>query len=674
MAIRDFVAGPDKGLQHAEWQGLPNLVVVAGPNGSGKSTLLHTLYRRRAELAEPDTTVSYLGPHRGWRKIQLATATLSEFQPGFRSYLESDVVPGWQQYQPQGLQHVAAGQQRDPGGLDESFSFVKPAISKLENRQQQLLREKWTTQGGTIAPGDVPDLLEPLRAALRALLPHLELRAVDVSDDRNLRVLFSRVDGSQGAEVELDELSSGEKAAVGLILPFVEDEADRLAGIAPGAVATPTMIIDEPEAHLHPSLQVLFLDYLRELAVADAGQFILATHSPTILDALDEFFVLVPFAASPDGNQLRQVTDEAGRLDAMRSVTGSTHLLTRCRPIVFIEGERPPSRTVTDQRLVEMLIPESSGWVLVASQGRSEVARSAGRLRNAMAEEMPGVPVFALVDRDRAQDEDADYVISWPVAMVENLLLDPEAIWAVLEAQRDRLELGSSTDVERALRDIARERYSDEIRLRVDSIQKPVVARVSPEGESDLEAAIGRAAASIDEQLDGLRGPAVSAEFSGAQAAVEETLNEGNELAAFRGKEILRTFYDRHAKTAGFSLQAFSFSVASEVTRSGRIAAMVQEVVRRVEQFVPAAGVEAVGAAREALAGTEHEAAATDADDASRAARSAWEDPDRDPADLGALREGWMALASAVEPINGELAGQVRQAATELGVPSSTLK
>src|SRR5438132_1182556 len=121
MAFRDFDLGPIRGLRLAAAHGLPNLVVVAGPNGSGKSTLLHELYRRRDQLAEPGTTVTYLGPHRGWRKSQLATSALSEFQPGFRRYLELDAVPAWRQYQPAGLRYVSAGQTRDPGDLDESF-------------------------------------------------------------------------------------------------------------------------------------------------------------------------------------------------------------------------------------------------------------------------------------------------------------------------------------------------------------------------------------------------------------------------------------------------------------------------------------------------------------------------------------------------------------------------
>jgi hypothetical protein len=55
MAIRNFDLQPEKGLRHATWEGLPNLVVIAGPNGVGKSTFLHQLYRRKGEWSTPVT-------------------------------------------------------------------------------------------------------------------------------------------------------------------------------------------------------------------------------------------------------------------------------------------------------------------------------------------------------------------------------------------------------------------------------------------------------------------------------------------------------------------------------------------------------------------------------------------------------------------------------------------
>src|SRR5207244_2029836 len=93
MAIRNFVSRPERGLRSAAGSDLPNLVVVAGPNGAGKSTLLHQLWRRRAEITEPGTTVTYVGPHRPWRKTQLDAVALYELSDSYREMTGMETLP-----------------------------------------------------------------------------------------------------------------------------------------------------------------------------------------------------------------------------------------------------------------------------------------------------------------------------------------------------------------------------------------------------------------------------------------------------------------------------------------------------------------------------------------------------------------------------------------------------
>ena len=295
-----------------------------------------------------------------------------------------------------------------------------------------------------------------------------------------------------------------------LFWPFLERRIDHLlAGenVAPPTVL-PTALVDEPDLHLHPTLQVSLVHYLRELSRRGEAQFIITTHSPTILDAVseEELYLLAPVASAGDRNQFVRVSTSHERLETIRGVTGSTHLVTRCRPIVYLEGEAPTGRQASDQRLVELLIPEAAAWVTVPARGRIEAIRSAQLLRDAVAENLPGIAVFALIDRDQVRGDDPDWAISWPVAMIENLLLDSEAIWTFLAPYREHVAPRSPAEVSAALQDIAIERRQEDIRLRVLSRIRPF--RIELDVTDDLvgEELLQKAHEDLERQFESIGG------------------------------------------------------------------------------------------------------------------------------------------------------------------------
>ena len=542
------------------------------------------------------------------------------------------------------MQHVQVDTPRDPTGTDDSFVFVKSSILKIDSRLQARLRKVFQEEGGQIPPGRFPDVFAPLSAALNALLPHLEFLSADFSDEDALRVTFRRIDGPECGEVELDDLSSGEKAAIGLVLPTVERQIVSLLGDEAALDSPiPTTLIDEPEIHLHPSLQVLLLDYLAGIAARGEAQFILTTHSPTMVDALNAgLYLMAPLSQVPDGNQLLPLGDAAERLDAMRALTGATHLLTRCRPVIYLEGERPAEKPLSDQRLVEILIPQSAGWILVASKGQGEAIFAGQRLREALAETVPGFPVFALVDRDQEQGRHADWVITWPVAMVENLLLDADAIWEVLEPHREVTGLTGREGVAEQLRQVALEQRGDEIRLRVKLLARNVRARVKPESRTDLAEAVSRARLELEGQLAELNaaGP-IAAEWEAAEQEVQAILDAGTELELFRGKPIFDAFYDRHAKSSGLAKRAFAYAVASSATRHRRLTVLVSDAVRRISEYVP----DDLVVAAEEISFTEESPGLQAGVERLKNAREAWERGETLPTAGNELREMTVALA-----------------------------
>ena len=231
--------------------------------------------------------------------------------------------------------------------------------------------------------------------------------------------------------------------------------------LAPGAG---TLLLDEPDAHLHARLQGQLMAILARLAVEEGEQqFILATHSPQLLNAAPEGSIrvcmdgrVVPFVVQPEQLQL---LEELGAMDRMELIP----LLTN-RAVVFVEDKR-------DRKLLEYFArkhwgekkqqeiwrgltflytyqsPVDAGVLDLARQVR-DLLKSPG-----IASQRP-VRMVAVGDRDQRTDEARGAVLRdyrkkakadaykldlvlfmWEANEIENYLLDRKGLLGSLDAQ-----------------------------------------------------------------------------------------------------------------------------------------------------------------------------------------------------------------------------------------------
>lgn len=585
MALTRFSVQNNKAIKSASCEKVPRLMIIAGPNGVGKSTLLFAIRRRQG--ATIDGKILYLAPHRIWRRQTVQMSNLLQEIPHFGDLLQLDALQGFA-----GMR-VFDGS-RTPDSADETFGAIKHTLSKFETRKQTavnvfLKREKKVTVE------DIGNIYAPLEELTQFLLPHLKFHEIDLTKNSDVRVLFTRTDRSGKHEVELDDLSSGERSLISLFMPFLETEIDarlnRIEGLAPTEKPRHDIVvlIDEPEIHLHPYLQARMVEYLRAITSQGGVQFILTTHSTTIIEAADydELFVLnPPMTDDASENQLVQLATTAEKLCALRALTGDTHALTVGRKLLCIEGELPSSdrNRATDVRLLELMCPEITTYVVLPFGGKANTIQAAERLRALLPAAFGLESVLALVDKDTSDTPSQPWIHHLGVAMVENLLLQPAMIWDVLSPHKERLPFSDVTGADAELNAIASARREEELSLRVERTLPFVKFR--PRGTTLPEVTASYEEMATQERQRLPKEDDLSASVRDARTTIERIVDDKQMLELFHGKEILQEFHKRHVERVGMAYQTFCLQLARAI---GRDEAGRKHVAAKLESILPPA-------------------------------------------------------------------------------------
>ena len=285
---------------------------------------------------------------------------------------------------------------------------------------------------------DMPDVWAPLRELATNLLPHLAFHKIDLTNREQIRCLW-RVH-NKDVHVDIDDLSSGEKAIIQLFFPLIEHRLTSALAATGGESHTAqagqvAVLMDEPELHLHPNLQAKVLDYMRALSVREGVQFILATHSPSMVEHAtnEELYLMRPAELlAHEDNQLIRIASDEDRLNTLRHLFGSTSNVTALRTVLVVEGRGADSsnRRPADARVYGFLSDRFGQLTVIAGGGKSECQALVRALNNALSSLAGNVRSVALLDRDTLEDVPTlpDQVLL-PVSMIENLLVDPDAIF-----------------------------------------------------------------------------------------------------------------------------------------------------------------------------------------------------------------------------------------------------
>ena len=240
--------------------------------------------------------------------------------------------------------------------------------------------------------------LEKIKEVWEATLPHRELILGGAR-------IQTKVKGGLGEPYSASETSDGERVIFYLL------------GQCIAAPAAGIIVIDEPELHMHKSIQATFWASVQALRVDCL--FVYLTHDVDFAATLGAARKL--WLRSFDGRQWEWelVERQAELPDALL-----LEVLGNRKPVLFVEGDKGSF----DYSLYQELFP---AYLVIPRGGCGRVIDAVRALRK--SESFHRLQVFGLIDRDRREDREvaaleSDGVFVLGVAEVENLFCTREVI------------------------------------------------------------------------------------------------------------------------------------------------------------------------------------------------------------------------------------------------------
>lgn len=560
MVLRNFTIRDTRSISFAECINVPQLMVIAGPNGVGKSSLLYAL------RFQSYGTI-YIGPYRAIRRQNVQQRNLISRPISYTGILMS--------HQLERMDGVNIGYDngvRDPWSSDDASSFLKFALCQIDIQRSQAIAQRYDKYKKI--PEELPEPWYPLNELLENLLPHLSFYKIDNNDTDKLRCLF-KVHNSK--IVDIDDLSSGEKSIIQMFYPLVEHRIQSVlreikGDDIPHSLADLCLLVDEPELHLHPNLQLKVLDYFRALTVGTPIQVILTTHSPTMVESasFEELYLLKPSELiDPGENQLVQIAENEEKLRFLRDTFGTTSNITALQPIVIIEGvsEKAASQVASDRKLFRSMSSDFDKVTIIPAGGKGQCKALLDILQPTLLTFSNQLRAVALLDRDHTVSEKRDDIFLLPVQMIENFLVDPESIWKAIQSVIELTEFRSVKDITIAIDEILDELEKDEIERR--ALSDLGITYFRP----------GRPLLKINDKVEEFL-DLIKYKYSPEKVnyAIDMATNvitniklDKRRREEFHGKSILDIFYKKYLHCTSLSKIVFTILIAQEVKQRNSV-------------------------------------------------------------------------------------------------------
>ena len=369
-----------------ELRNLGKINIVLGKNGCGKSTMLRAVDTHSTSIANAGR-VTYITPERAGTLVYQAHVEQNNFGPG--------------------------DQLRNNRRSNQQSEFKQQSV--VQFRKLELLVAREVEKHLDSETEGKPATFGTYLRRVNALLDRVEVVPKDTA--------FVVVQKGSTTEVSPSSISSGESELITLGIEALVFEKEVESG------KENILLLDEPDVHIHPDLQVRLMEFLCLLVNGKSARIILATHSTALFGTLRHHDgVSVAFMRSGDRELTFSPINEKHR--RILPVFGA-HPLSNIfneAPALLVEGE-------DDERIFQQAVRSSRGRFQVYPcvcdnvQEMVEYEKSAKDIMNAVYD---SARAFSLRDGDGNQgelDDDLPIVrLRLQCYAAENLLLTEEVL------------------------------------------------------------------------------------------------------------------------------------------------------------------------------------------------------------------------------------------------------
>ncbi|WP_075882589.1 AAA family ATPase [Candidatus Protochlamydia sp. W-9] len=242
--------------------------------------------------------------------------------------------------------------------------------------------------------------------------------------------------------VPLSNISSGERIVL-LVLLWRFDQRN----IQKESV----ILLDEPDAHLHPSMVKEVIDVIKTKLVTELGiQVIMTTHNPTTVSFVPKKSLFILENEPPDFNPT--IKPVANKRQAMNILSGNLVYVNEPFAVVFVEGDKDKQfYSILAKRLNDTRKVESQMIFKVHGSGNRDDLSSCGVIKSLIKKvagqsSEPLSPfVFGLIDGDNRNLDikDPRNLKALKRYSLENYILDPIHLFLCLNFIRENFSTDS---------------------------------------------------------------------------------------------------------------------------------------------------------------------------------------------------------------------------------------